>query len=157
VHDPPRRAHAGRFYCGSPEELAMNSKSLAIAPILSLFGLTAGCPTPVQPHGTGGAGGADSGTVHSIQPPPPGGPMPPPPNAQDVTFAISKLYLGDTDRDGTSDKVNVWKHYGFDLDHKNSTALSADLCQLRQGAMSKWVYLDGDGGIDNAFGKSIVP
>jgi len=83
--------------------------------------------------------------------------MPPPPNAPDVTFAISKLFLGDTDRDGTPNKVSGWKQYGFDLDHKISTALSVDLCIPRKNAPVKTVYPDGNNGIDNAFGKNILP
>src|SRR5215207_5340629 len=78
--------------------------------------------------GTGGSGGADGGppAVHAL---PPDAPPPKAPDgATDVTFAIKKLYLGDTKRDGTADKVNGWKEYGFDIDGKISTATSTDLC-----------------------------
>ncbi len=72
-------------------------------------------------------------------------------------LAVTKLYLGDTDRNGTPDKTNGWKQYGFDLDGKISTATSTDLCQPVNGASAKNVYPDGNGGIDNSFGKLILP
>jgi hypothetical protein len=74
-----------------------------------------------------------------------------------VTFAISKLYLGDTDPDGTPDKANGWKHFGYDLDGKISTATSTDLCKTLNGALPSKVYPDGDNGIDNSFGHLILP
>jgi hypothetical protein len=77
--------------------------------------------------------------------------------AMSVTFAVSKLYLGDTDPDGTSDMNNGWKHFGYDLDGKQSTATSTDLCKPRNGATPKAVYPDGDLGTDNSFGKNILP
>jgi len=107
--------------------------------------------------GPGGAGGADAGppAVHAL---PPDAPPPKAPDgATDVTFAIRKLYLGDTKRDGTPDKVNGWKEYGFDLDGKISTAVSTDLCKPRNNAPVKNVYPDGLNGIDNSFGRNILP
>jgi len=74
-----------------------------------------------------------------------------------VTMAIKKLYLGDTDPDGTPDKTNGWKYFGYDLDGKISTATSTDLCKPASGASPKNVYPDGNDGIDNSFGKLILP
>lgn len=119
----------------------------------------AGCGgTDVQ--GSGGSSSA-SGTggganVPHAAPPPPG-PSMPPDGASSVTFAVKKLYLGDYDRDGKTDKANGWKQYGFDLDGKISTATSKDLCKPRNNAPASSVYPDGKDGIDNSFGKNILP
>jgi hypothetical protein len=74
-----------------------------------------------------------------------------------TTFAITRLYFGDTDRDGTPDKINGWKQYGYDIDHTLSTAYSTDLCKPLQNASPQAVYPDGNDGIDNGFGKNILP
>ena len=74
-----------------------------------------------------------------------------------VTFAISKLYLGDTDPDGTSDKLNGWKQFGYNIDGLCSSASSTDLCKPADNASHANVYPDGNGGIDNAFGEFILP
>lgn len=69
---------------------------------------------------------------------------------------VSKLLLGDTTPDGISDS-NAWKQYGFDIDGLVSTKDSTDLCKPIQGAAPGKVYPDGDAGIDNSFGKNVVP
>jgi hypothetical protein len=73
-----------------------------------------------------------------------------------TVIAIKKLYLGDTNRDGTANKVNGWKQYGYDLDGKASTATSTDLCKPRNNTAPKSLYPDGNKGIDNSFGKNIL-
>jgi hypothetical protein len=100
-----------------------------------------------------GAGGAPAGDA---RPPSPGA-MVAPDGEGSVVFAISKLYMGDTDRDGTPDAANGWKQYGFDIDGKISTATSTDLCKPVDDAAPTNVYPDGYGGIDNAFGKNTLP
>jgi hypothetical protein len=50
-----------------------------------------------------------------------------------------------------------WSKLGFNLDGLVSTAASKDLCIPASGGDPNMVYPDGDNGIDNAFGKSIVP
>lgn len=72
------------------------------------------------------------------------------------TFAVSKLFLGDTDRTG-SPSPSAWEQYGYNLDGKVSTETSTDLCKPRAGAQPKSVKKDGKGGIDNAFGKLLMP
>jgi hypothetical protein len=89
--------------------------------------------------------------------PPPPGPTHAPDGAGSTTFAIDKLYLGDTDPDGTIDHTNGWKNYGYDLDGKASTATSTDLCQLRNNASPANVYPDGPDGTDNSFGHHVLP
>lgn len=118
--------------------------------------------------GTGGAGGGSTTTTTtttgtaggtpgtSIVPPGPPG-MKAPDGAGSVTFAVSKLYLGDTNPDGTPNLANGWKKFGYDLDGKVSTLTSTDLCKPSNNAAPKNVYPDGDNGIDNSFGKNILP
>jgi hypothetical protein len=103
--------------------------------------------------GSGSTGSGDLGP--GIQPPEAPAAKPTDGTA-DVTFAVRKLYLGDINRDGTVDKTNGWKQFGFDLDGKISTASSTDLCKPRNNAAPKTVYPDGDDGIDNSFGKNIL-
>jgi hypothetical protein len=67
-----------------------------------------------------------------------------------TVFAVSKLYFGDGNN-------GQWKTFGFNLDGKVSTAASTDLCQLNDGAMASVPYPDGNNGIDNSFGKNILP
>jgi hypothetical protein len=129
----------------------------------------AGCggSTDTTPMGGGGNDSSSSGSkgssgsgavmpgVHAEPPKPPAATAPD--GATDGTFAIKKLYLGDTKRDGTPDKTNGWKQFGFDLDGKISTADSTDLCKPRSNALPKNVYPDGNDGIDNSFGRNILP
>jgi hypothetical protein len=123
------------------------------ATTLGIFAVN--CGGNVTSGGTMGTGGGPVDLPHAEPPGP--GPMKPGDGAASVTFAISKLYLGDTDPDGTPDKANGWKKFGYDLDGKISTATSTDLCKPRNNAAPKDVYPDGDDGIDNSFGKRILP
>lgn len=74
-----------------------------------------------------------------------------------VILAATKIYYGNTDFNDAADSVNGWKQFGFNLDGKVSTASSVDLCQPVNNAPPKNVYPDGNGGIDNSFGKNILP
>jgi hypothetical protein len=74
-----------------------------------------------------------------------------------VVFAIDHLFLGSTDPDGKVNLQNGWKNYGIDLDHRNSTADSTDLCKPLNNAAPKQVYPDGTDGVDNSWGKNILP
>jgi hypothetical protein len=97
--------------------------------------------------GQGGDGGAGGG----------------PPIACDVTpttgivLAADRYLLGETNPDGTPNAPNGWRQYGFNIDGLVSTAQSQDLCQPQNGAAPSTVYPDGDNGIDNAFGKHVLP
>jgi hypothetical protein len=77
----------------------------------------------------------------------PDGGMPCP---KSTVLAVKKLYLGD----GNSGQ---WKTLGFNLDGKVSTAASTDLCKVNSGAMPSVPYPDGNQGIDNSFGKNLLP
>lgn len=65
-------------------------------------------------------------------------------------LAVSELYFGEGDS-------GQWKKVGFDLDGLTSTANSKDLCQPSSGATNDVPYPDGDAGIDNSFGKNLLP
>jgi hypothetical protein len=62
--------------------------------------------------GGGGSGGSGCSSAH----PPAAGPPKAPDGTGTVTFAVSKLYLGDTDPDGKPDPANGWTHFGYDID-----------------------------------------
>lgn len=84
---------------------------------------------------------------------PPEDPSGPAGDGDDVVLGISKLFLGDTDRNGNPDD-GAWKSYGYNLDNFKSTNASKNLCKPRDNA--KGVHQDGENGIDNAFGKGIL-
>ncbi len=114
----------------------------------------AGCGPSV---GSGGSGGAPD--AHAEPPAP--GPAVPPDGKGHVTFAIDTILLGDRDPDGASDPESAWKQYGFDLDGKITGAGRPDglagLCTPLSGASVAGAHTDGDAGIDNAFGRSLLP
>jgi hypothetical protein len=86
-------------------------------------------------------------------PPDPGGP--PPDGTGSTVFAISKLYYGDTDRNGTATTI-AWAQYGLDLDGLVTSACATNVCTLAPGA-GMVAQLDGENGIDNSFGENIIP
>jgi hypothetical protein len=96
------------------------------------------------------------GSPPSAYPPGPG-PMNPPDGMGSSVFAVRRLLLGDTNPDGTPNAASGWKQYGYDLDGQVSTANSVGLCKPQLNAAPKNVYPDGYGGIDNSFGKNILP
>src|SRR5208337_3872196 len=81
-------------------------------------------------------------------PPDPGGPAPT--GTSTSVLAVSQLYYGDTDRNGTADP-NAWQLYGLNIDGKTTTASSTNVCTLVAGS-SKQVQVDGPNGVDNSFG-----
>jgi hypothetical protein len=128
------------------------ASSTAVTTVATTTSTTSTTTTTTTTSTSSGAGG--SADAH---PPPPPVMLVAPDGVGTTTFAMSKLYFGDTDRDGTPDKVNGWKHFGYDIDGKVSTAQSTDLCKPIDNASPQNVYPDGTSGIDNAFGKNILP
>lgn len=61
-------------------------------------------------------------------------------------FAVDTISFGED---------NAWKKIGYNLDKKVSTATSKDVCTKADRASDN-VHLDGERGIDNAFGNIIV-
>lgn len=120
------------------------------ASALLLFGapIFAACGNSVDltPRSTG-AGGAEL---------PKPGPLKPG-DGPGVVLAMTKLYLGDVDRDGTPNAANGWKEFGLDIDHKVSTQGSVDLRKPAVMAAPSDAYPEGNDGIDNARGRQILP
>jgi len=69
------------------------------------------------------------------------------------TFAIQTLLLGEYDRTTKAPSTTAWKSYGYNLDGKVTTKDSTDVCT----AAVKTNQIDGNNGIDNAFGSVILP
>jgi hypothetical protein len=67
-----------------------------------------------------------------------------------TVLAGTKLVFGE----GNSGQ---WKSVGFNLDGLVSTAASKDVCKPNSGAFGITPYPDGDQGIDNSFGKNLLP
>jgi hypothetical protein len=67
-----------------------------------------------------------------------------------TVLAATELFFGE----GNSGE---WKAVGFNIDGLVSTASSKDLCQPNSGADPSTPYPDGDDGIDNSFGKNLLP
>jgi hypothetical protein len=107
--------------------------------------------------GGGGAGGSGGGA----RPPDPGGPQAG--DGPGAVFAVRKFFLGDTDRNGAPDKANGWKQYGYNIDGLVTTCQGSaclqvhNRCKPRDGASPAFVYPNGVDGIDNSFGRNILP
>ncbi|MCA9624350.1 MAG: hypothetical protein KC731_35250 [Myxococcales bacterium] len=104
--------------------------------------------------GTGGSGGGGTSGPGKQPPGPPEGAGPG--DGTGVTFAVNQLFLGDTNASGSPDP-EAWKDLGYDLDGDKSTKESTNLCKPAAGASPGSVYPDGNDGIDNAFGKILLP
>jgi hypothetical protein len=97
-------------------------------------------------------GGPDAGPALGV-PPQPGGSTTT--SMTPHNYALHKLYLGDTTRAGQQSDT-AWASYGYNLDNKNTTRASTDVCALVSGA-GKDTQEDGNNGIDNSFGRNILP
>ncbi len=69
-----------------------------------------------------------------------------------VVLAINKLDFGDMGMD-----TSASQSLGFNIDGLVSTAGSTDLCLPASGGTKSAVYPDGTNGIDNSFGKNVLP
>jgi hypothetical protein len=67
-----------------------------------------------------------------------------------TVLAGTKLVFGE----GNSGQ---WKKVGVNIDGLTSTAASKDVCKPNAGASTLTPYPDGDDGIDNSFGKNLLP
>jgi hypothetical protein len=84
-------------------------------------------------------------------------PLPDCPGGEMTVLAVDQLLVGDTNPDGTANAADGWRQYGLDIDGRDSVATATDLCQPVEDAKPATVYPDGDGGIDNSFGKQVLP
>ncbi len=147
--------------------LHLVTTTAAASAIALLFALS--CGSEVTNSGdddddsAGGAGGATNqgGTTTGGHEPSGKQPPGPPTNAgsgdgSGVVLAFQKVFMGGTDLNG-SPSPNAWKQYGYDLDGLISTKSSSNLCQPASGAPPSTPYPDGEDGIDNSYGKNILP
>ena len=67
-----------------------------------------------------------------------------------TVFAATKLVFGEGNN-------GQWKKVGLNLDGLVSTAGSKDVCLPNADAFTITPYPDGDDGIDNSFGKNLLP
>jgi hypothetical protein len=67
-----------------------------------------------------------------------------------TAFALTKLDFG-------AGNSGEWKKVGFNIDGLVSTSASVDVCKPSSGGTATVAYPDGDGGIDNSFGKNFLP
>jgi hypothetical protein len=127
---------------------------------------TLGCGSGANPEGSGGQGSSSSSTSvasssssaassSSSSSSSSGIPGVHGPGIEKVcasrnVLAVSKLYFGDGDS-------GQWKSVGFNLDGLDSTAASTNLCKPADGAAPVVPYPDGNNGIDNSFGKNLLP
>ena len=72
------------------------------------------------------------------------------PTQDGPVLSVKELYFGE----GNSGE---WKQVGFNLDGKESTGTSKDVCTPNSGGSPQTAYPDGDNGIDNSFGKNLLP
>lgn len=72
------------------------------------------------------------------------------PTQEGPVLSVKELYFGE----GNSGE---WKQVGFNLDGKESTGTSKDVCTPNSGGSGQTAYPDGEKGIDNSFGKNLLP
>jgi hypothetical protein len=128
-----------------------------VTTVASVVGAGVGCGGGKVAVGSGGAGGtgttaSSSTTTTSSTSSGTGGSMPDGgvPCAPPTVLAVNKLLFGD----GPSGQ---WKTLGFNIDGLVSDATSTNLCKLNSGAPASGPYPDGNNGIDNSFGKNLLP
>ena len=119
--------------------------------IVGCAALLIGCGNSTSTTGTG-TGGSKSGT----EPPPrPTGAM-----AGDSSgpkaLAITKIFIGTTDRMGNASST-AYQQYGYDLDGMITTTDFSKHCTPNHGAAPKNVFVNGPNGVDNSFGKNLLP
>lgn len=90
--------------------------------------------------GNGGEGGSGGETVEYICPSPTTG----------TVLALRVLSFGEGNN-------GEWKSIGYNIDGLVSDGSSTDVCQPNAGGSADTAYPDGDDGIDNSFGKNLLP
>jgi hypothetical protein len=69
---------------------------------------------------------------------------------------MTKLFIGDTDPNGTPDQTNGWKSYGYNIDGVTPGNLSA-MCKPVGSANAATVHTEGPNGLENAWGHLVLP
>ncbi len=75
---------------------------------------------------------------------------PPASAVREVSLTMTRVNFGD------SPTSNAWQDIGFDLDGKDTTPSSTDVCTLTPGAPQA-TQTDGLHGVDNSFGENVCP
>ncbi len=123
---------------------------------LSLLAIAAGATAVIAAPGCSSSDSGSSGTTPAaagkVPPPPPAGAAPSDTPAR--TFALNQLFLGETGRNAAPLK-DAWKDYGYNIDGLTTTKDSKDVCKRVAGADAA-KQEDGNGGIDNAFGRTVL-
>ena len=123
---------------------------------LSLLVVALGAAGLTVAQGCGGgsdAGSSGSAATSDLGQPP--GPSGPPTTSTDArTFAITELFLGETDRN-RAPNPKAYKGYGYNLDKLVTDDKSTDVCERFKGATPP-KQVDGNNGIDNGFGTTIL-
>lgn len=104
--------------------------------------------------GGSGGGGGGSEPVSGVTPParPEGAG---PGDGEQKLFGTSKIHIGTKTRSGEESNT-AWADYGYDLDGMVTGNDFSDHCKPNGGTPES-VFPDGSDGIDNAFGKVILP
>ena len=123
---------------------------------LSLLAIAAGATALTAAQGCSSSDSGSSGTTPAaagkVPPAAPVGAAPSDTPAR--TFALNQLFLGETGRNAAPLK-DAWKDYGYNIDGLTTTKDSKDVCKRVAGADSA-KQEDGNGGIDNAFGRTVL-
>lgn len=106
-----------------------------------------GTPASSSSSGAGGTGGM--GGTGGDSPGGSGGGVPCLEN-EGTVFALTQLTFGEGQN-------GQWKEIGRNLDGLVSDENSTDVCQPSSGGTAAVAYPDGDDGIDNSFGKNMLP
>jgi hypothetical protein len=97
--------------------------------------------TTTASTGVGGSTGSSDGGGGGYSCPDP---------TEGVVFALREVRFG-------TETPSGWKQVGMNIDGLESDGMSTDVCQPYEGGVASVVHPDGDDGIDNAFGKSLLP
>ena len=117
------------------------------------------CVCDGGPEGGSGAGNAGGGSAEPEpgQPPPPAEGAPAGDGSAPRSFAVTHLYVGDRAFGAASPSPDAWKGFGYDVDHEHTISSFSGHCSPVGGASAVNVFPDGNDGIDNAFGKVLLP
>lgn len=131
----------------------LQSKLLLALGSASLVASLLACGDDAGTGGSGGSGGAGGG--EGAQPPPrPTGATPG--DGGGKIFGTTKLYVGTKTRQG-AESPDAWKSFGYNLDGQVTSDDFANHCTPAGQGIPTNVFPDGDDGIDNSFGRTLIP
>ncbi|NUP09675.1 MAG: hypothetical protein HOW73_26825 [Polyangiaceae bacterium] len=128
-------------------------RSFAVIAILSAQGCNRENANDDAVGGAGGAGGSSDPAL--AEPPAPPGDAAAG-NGPGRLFAIRRFAIGNATLDG-QENSEAWRSFGYDLDDHLTTNIFDELCTPTSGASPNKAFPDGEGGIDNAWGRGLLP